>query len=74
MYVYTGECGFLNENRRTNVAVTRARRHLTLIGDSGTIMHEPFIREMVNYCHEFGEVWTAREYLSGKYISNRVMV
>ncbi|XP_028399828.1 DNA-binding protein SMUBP-2-like [Dendronephthya gigantea] len=31
-----GEIGFLAENRRMNVAVTRARRHLTIVGDSTT--------------------------------------
>ncbi|KAI8802126.1 DNA helicase [Cladochytrium replicatum] len=32
-----GEIGFLSEHRRLNVAITRPRRHLSLIGDSETL-------------------------------------
>jgi len=32
-----GEVGFLAEMRRLNVALTRARRHLTVVGDSATL-------------------------------------
>ena len=35
-----GEVGFLSEKRRINVAVTRARRHLAVIGDSETVSHD----------------------------------
>ena len=41
------EIGFLSENRRTNVAVTRARRHLAIVGDSQTISTNPFLKRMV---------------------------
>ncbi len=58
-------CGFLSESRRTNVAVTRARRHLTMIGDSSTITHEPFIKELIDFCHVYGEVWSAQQYMDG---------
>ena len=61
----TGEYGFLQEMRRTNVAMTRARRHLALIGDSATISNEPFIKGMVAYCHEHGDVHSAHEYING---------
>lgn len=62
----TGEYGFLREQRRTNVAVTRARRHLALIGDSSTISNEPFISGLLDHCSQCGEVRTAHEYLHGK--------
>lgn len=59
----SGEYGFLREQRRTNVAVTRARRHLCLIGNSDTVSHEPFIKGMVETCHSNGEVWSAHDYM-----------
>eukprot|EP00731_Ephydatia_muelleri_P006465 Em0003g713a len=58
-----GEFGFLREQRRTNVAMTRARRHLALIGDSETISKEPFIKGLIDYCHSHGQVLSAHEYL-----------
>ena len=61
-----GEYGFLKEKRRSNVAVTRARRHLCLIGDSKTVANEPFMKGMIEHCHKNGEVWSAHEYIQGK--------
>ncbi|KAJ1910320.1 hypothetical protein H4219_006238, partial [Mycoemilia scoparia] len=37
----SGEVGFLADYRRLNVAVTRARRQLCVIGDSSTLVREP---------------------------------
>lgn len=47
-----------------NVAVTRARRHLTVVGDSGTVSHDPFLRSLVEYINARGEVWSAEHYRS----------
>lgn len=60
-----GKFGFLREQRRTNVAVTRARRHLALVGDSGTISREPFISGLIDYCSTHGDVRTAHDYING---------
>ena len=38
-----GEVGFLADDRRINVAVTRARRLACVIGDSSTISSHPFL-------------------------------
>ncbi|XP_023675485.2 DNA-binding protein SMUBP-2 [Paramormyrops kingsleyae] len=58
-----GEVGFLAEDRRINVAVTRARRHLAVVCDSQTVRHHAFLRSLVDYLAEHGEVRTAFEYL-----------
>lgn len=58
-----GEVGFLAEDRRINVAVTRARRHVALICDSRTVNTHPFLKTLVDYFTKHGEVRTAFEYL-----------
>ncbi|NND99789.1 MAG: AAA family ATPase [Pirellulaceae bacterium] len=44
-----GEIGFLADTRRTNVALTRARRKLIVIGDSATLGSNPFYAAMLEY-------------------------
>ncbi|XP_057583572.1 DNA-binding protein SMUBP-2 isoform X2 [Hippopotamus amphibius kiboko] len=58
-----GEVGFLAEDRRINVAVTRARRHLAIVCDSRTVNNHAFLKTLVDYFTEHGEVRTAFEYL-----------
>jgi ATP-dependent RNA/DNA helicase IGHMBP2 len=43
------EVGFLGDIRRTNVAMTRARRKLVMIGDSATLGAHPFYSELIDY-------------------------
>jgi len=42
-----GELGFLNDLRRMNVAITRARVHLFVVGDSATLAHHPFYARFI---------------------------
>ncbi len=44
-----GEIGFLGDTRRMNVALTRARRKLIVIGDSATIAGHPFYHKLLEY-------------------------
>jgi ATP-dependent RNA/DNA helicase IGHMBP2 len=44
-----GEIGFLGDTRRMNVALTRARRKLIVIGDSATIGGNPFYHKLLEY-------------------------
>lgn len=60
---FVGEVGFLAEDRRINVAVTRARRHIAVVCDTQTVQNHPFLKSLVCHMTEFGEVRTAFEYL-----------
>ena len=44
-----GNIGFLNDLRRMNVAITRARMKLIIIGDASTLCHHPFYRRLKTY-------------------------
>ncbi|MBA4065505.1 MAG: DNA-binding protein [Isosphaera sp.] len=55
-----GGIGFLGDVRRTNVALTRARRSLTVIGDSATLSNHPFYARMLTHFEATGayrSVW-----------------
>lgn len=48
------EIGFLAELRRMNVAMTRAKRLLVIIGDSATLAAHPFYQKLLRYVEEKG--------------------
>lgn len=50
----TGEIGFLNDLRRLNVAITRARRKLICIGNAKTLSHHPTYKKFINYIKTVG--------------------
>lgn len=54
------ETGFLVDFRRFNVAVTRAKKQLIVIGNSVTLSQIPFLRQWMDWVEENGEtrsVW-----------------
>jgi superfamily I DNA and/or RNA helicase len=55
-----GSIGFLADLRRMNVALTRARRHLFVVGDSATLGEQPFYAAFVEHAQGQGgyrSVW-----------------
>lgn len=48
------EVGFLGDIRRTNVAMTRARKKLIMVGDTATLGSHPFYVEMIDYVQDKG--------------------
>ena len=44
-----GQIGFLRDLRRMNVAITRARMKLIILGDASTMTHHPFYRKLYEY-------------------------
>lgn len=57
-----GEIGFLGDTRRTNVAITRARRKLIVVGDSATLGNHPFYAAMLEYFEQAGAYRTVWEF------------
>jgi superfamily I DNA and/or RNA helicase len=55
------EIGFLADVRRTNVALTRARRKLIVVGDSATLSVLPFYRRLFEYFEAAGAYHTVWE-------------
>lgn len=49
-----GDIGFLKDYRRMNVAITRAKENLWIIGDSATISHDRFYQEFIQYVEDNG--------------------
>ncbi len=45
----TGQIGFLRDLRRMNVAITRARMKLFILGDAPTLTRHPFYKRLFNY-------------------------
>jgi ATP-dependent RNA/DNA helicase IGHMBP2 len=48
------EVGFLGDIRRTNVAMTRARKKLLMVGDSATLGSHPFYLDLIEYVQQGG--------------------
>jgi superfamily I DNA and/or RNA helicase len=47
-----GEIGFLADTRRMNVALTRAKKKMVVVGDSATISSNSFYENFVSFTQE----------------------
>ena len=47
-----GQIGFLNDLRRMNVAITRARMKLVILGDATTLTKHAFYRKLIQYIRQ----------------------
>ncbi|KAI0795525.1 P-loop containing nucleoside triphosphate hydrolase protein [Abortiporus biennis] len=53
----TREVGFLKDKRRLNVAMTRAKMHLCVVGDSSTVQHgSPFLKKWMTWLENHADV------------------
>ena len=52
------EIGFLREDRRTNVAITRAKRHVALFMDTSTLSNHKFLSDLIDYCYDNVDIGT----------------
>ena len=59
-----GEVGFLKDGRRLNVALTRARKKLIIVGDVSTLSHELIFNELADFVEKTGRYQSAWEYMS----------
>jgi len=57
-----GDIGFLADLRRMNVAITRARRHLFVVGDSATLAGHPFYARFIEEAQRQGGYRSAWEW------------
>ena len=57
-----GVIGFLSDIRRMNVAMTRARKKLVVIGDSATLSRLPFYADFITYAEQIDAYKSAWEF------------
>ncbi|QPH40780.1 AAA domain-containing protein [Pedobacter endophyticus] len=58
-----GSIGFLADTRRMNVAMTRARKKLVVIGDSSTLSKSKFYADFITYAEQLNAYHSAWEFM-----------
>jgi superfamily I DNA and/or RNA helicase len=70
-----GEMGFLADTRRMNVAMTRAKKRLVVIGDGATLASLDFYRQFMDYAESIGankSIWEYEKHFYRSLISTNV--
>lgn len=57
------DIGFLSDIRRMNVAITRAKKKLVIIGDSSTLANHPFYKDFIEYAESINDYTSAWEFM-----------
>lgn len=57
------EIGFLKDYRRMNVAITRARKKLVIVGDSATVGNDSFYSQFIDYVQSIDSYKSAWEFM-----------
>lgn len=58
-----GQIGFLSDIRRMNVAMTRARKRLVVVGDSATLSQSAFYADFIAYAEQHESYQSAWEFM-----------
>ncbi|CAA9988093.1 dna2/nam7 helicase family member, putative [Plasmodium knowlesi strain H] len=58
---YFKNIGFLKDYRRLNVAITRAKRHVVIVGNSSTISNDKLLNELYETVLNHGKVYMVNE-------------
>uniref|UniRef100_A0A8C9HFC2 DNA2/NAM7 helicase-like C-terminal domain-containing protein n=1 Tax=Piliocolobus tephrosceles TaxID=591936 RepID=A0A8C9HFC2_9PRIM len=58
---YFKNIGFLNDYRRLNVAITRAKRNVTIVGNSNTISSDKVLNKLYETALNYGKVYLVNE-------------
>lgn len=59
-----GILGFVKDKRRLNVALTRAKKQLVIIGDSATLGNSKLYADLMDYVESHGQYKSAWEYMN----------
>lgn len=59
-----GRVGFLADWRRLNVAITRARRGVVVVGDPDTLRSDPHWRAFLQWCGKHGTMMVESELMA----------